>query len=323
MILSTSAVLFGLLLLVWSADRFIEGAAVSAARLGVPTLVVGMLVVGFGTSAPEMLVSAMASLAGSPALALGNAYGSNIVNTSLIVGLTAVLSPIAVHSRLVRRELPLLLGVTILSGVLVWDRTLARWECLLLLAGFVGMLAWTLYYARRSEDDALREEIESEVSAHQMPLPRALFRLVSGLVLLVVASRLLVWGAVEIAGALGVSDLIVGLTIVAIGTSLPELAASIVAVRRNEHDLALGNVVGSNLFNLLAVVGIAGAIAPLRGIEAEVVGRDFATVLGLTVLLAVLCLPFRGERRVSRLSGVFLVGLYVAYTTVVVRDALV
>ncbi|MEE4361665.1 MAG: calcium/sodium antiporter [Pseudomonadales bacterium] len=316
------AILGGLLLLIWSADRFIEGAAITAARLGIPPLVVGMIVVGFGTSVPEMLVSALASLGGNPALALGNAYGSNIVNVTLILGLTALVAPITVQSGLLRRELPILAVISFTSGLLLLGGGLTRWESLLLLVAFLALVSWTLLSSLRSGDDALKAEFEAEVEAHDMALPRALFRLVVGLTFLVVASRLLVWGAVEVALVLGVSELVIGLTIVALGTSLPELAASLVAIRKQEHDIALGNVLGSNMFNLLAVVGIAGAIAPIPDVEVDLVRRDWPVMLAVTLLLVGFCLPRRGVRRIGRLAGGTLLAIYVAYNLVLVRVVL-
>ncbi|WP_237068055.1 calcium/sodium antiporter [Microbulbifer guangxiensis] len=315
MLLSLAAIIVGFALLVWSADRFVEGAAATANHAGMPPLLIGMVIVGFGTSAPEMVVSAMAALDGSPGLAIGNAYGSNIANTGLILGLTAVFVPLAVHSKIVRKELPLLLAISCLTGAFLWNHELARWESLVLLAGFFGLIVWTIISALRGKGDVAEAEIESELEAHAMPLGRALFWLVAGLALLLVSSRLLVWGAVNVAEALGVSDLIIGLTIVALGTSLPELAATIIAARKGEHDIAIGNVVGSNMFNLLAVVGIAGAIAPMSDVPAEVITRDWPMVVGLTVALFVFAYGFRGRQgRINRFEGAILLGAYLAYT---------
>ncbi|RCW62911.1 cation:H+ antiporter [Marinobacter nauticus] len=309
------AILGGFVLLVWSADRFVEGAAATARHAGMPSLLIGMVIVGFGTSAPEMVVSAMAALDGNPDLALGNALGSNIVNTGLILGVTALVAPIAVHSKIVRRELPLLFAIGLLSGALLWNGALDRPEALLLLVGFFGLIGWTIFTALRGRGDTLETESEQELSAHPMTLGKAIFWLVVGLVLLVVSSRILVWGAVTIAQALGVSDLIIGLTIVALGTSLPELAASVMAARKGEHDIAIGNVVGSNMFNLLAVVGIAGLIAPMPVLSPDVLIRDWPVMMALTAGLFVMAYGFRGEGRINRIEGTLLLIAFAAYNT--------
>lgn len=313
MTLALLTILGGFILLVWSADRFVEGAAATAKHFGMPSLLIGMVIVGFGTSAPEMVVSAMAALDGNPDLALGNALGSNIVNTGLILGITALVAPIAVHSKIVRKELPLLLLIGLLSGALFWNGSLTRIEALVLLAGFFGLIGWTIFSALRGRGDALESETEQELAAHAMPIGRAIFWLAAGLVLLIVSSRILVWGAVTIAQALGVSDLVIGLTIVALGTSLPELAASVIAARKGEHDIAIGNVVGSNMFNLLAVVGIAGVIAPMPHLAPEVLTRDWPVMIAMTAGLFVMAYGFRGEGRINRIEGSLLLLAFAAY----------
>jgi cation:H+ antiporter len=308
-------ILGGLAVLVWSADRFVDGAAATARILGVPALIIGMVIIGFGTSAPEMVVSALAAAQGNPGLALGNGYGSNIANIALILGLTAVLSPIAVHSNIIRKELPLLLGITLISGALLLDQQISRTDAWLLLGMFALIMGWTIFHGLTSRGrDRLDQESSDNAMKHDMPLGKAVFWLVAGLALLVVSSRILVWGATSIAAALGVNDLIVGLTVVAIGTSLPELAASIAAVRQNEHDLALGNVVGSNMFNTLAVVGIAGSIRPFDT-PAEALTRDWVVMLVLTVALFLCCYGFRGRPgRINRREGTGLLIAWIAYT---------
>ncbi|MCG2837960.1 calcium/sodium antiporter [Photobacterium sp. WH77] len=313
MITASIAILLGFALLVWSADKFVDGAAASAGYLGMPPLLIGMVIVGFGTSAPEMVVSAMASIDGKPELALGNALGSNIVNIGLILGITAIIAPIAVQSNIIRKELPLLILIGILAGILLWDGELTRVEAVVLLIGFFGLIGWSIYSALKGKGDTLESETANELKANNMPLKKAVMWLLIGLVLLVVSSRILVWGAVTIAQSLGVSDLIIGLTIVALGTSLPELAASVAAARKGEHDIAIGNVVGSNMFNILAVIGIAGVISPISGIGVEVFARDWAVMMGLTVALVVMCMGFRGPGRINRLEGLLLLIAIVAY----------
>ncbi len=274
-----------------------------------------MVIVGFGTSAPEMVVSAFAAWDGSPNLALGNALGSNIANVGLILGLTALIAPISVHSMIIRRELPLLLVIGTIVGLLLWGGSLTRLESALLLGGFLGLIGWTLVSALRARDDSLESDMSQELAEHPMPLRRALFWLLVGLLLLVASSRMLVWGAVTIAQTLGVSDLIIGLTIVAIGTSLPELTASLIAARKGEHDIAIGNIVGSNMFNLLAVIGIAGVITPISVIPPEVMSRDWPMMMAGTVALFVMGHGFHGQGRINRLEGAILLVTFSAYST--------
>ncbi len=314
MLLALAAVVVGLALLVWSADRFVDGASATASHAGMPPLLIGMLIIGFGTSAPEMVVSALAAGQGNPGLALGNAYGSNITNIALIIGLVAVISPIKVHSQVIRKELPILLGITLLAGYQLLDGQLSRNDAWVLIGAFFVLMGWSIVQGLRGKDDALSGEYAEEVAAHAMPLPKALFWLVLGLVLLIVSSRVLVWGAVFIAESLGVSDLVIGLTIVAIGTSLPELASSLAAIRRNEHDLALGNVIGSGLFNTLAVVGIAAGIAPLA-VDPVVLQRDWVIMFVLTAVLLFMGIGRFGKQgEVTRFNGILLLATYAGYT---------
>src|SRR6056297_1657257 len=318
MLIPAFSIVVGLVLLVWSADRFVEGSAATARHFGMPPLLVGMVVIGFGTSAPEMVVSAISAAQGNPGIALGIAYGSNITNIALILGLTALISPITVHSQVLRKELPILAGVTILAGWQLWDGEITRVDALVLLGVFAGLMAWTIRKGMRTQDDALGAEMEQELKVHTMPLNRAIAWLAIGLILLVASSRILVWGAVEIAHGFGVSDLIIGLTIVAVGTSLPELASSIIAARKGEHDIALGNILGSNLFNTLAVVGIAGAIHPMT-VGPEVFTRDIMVMAALTASLFVIGYGFRGPGRINRIEGAALLSCYVGYTVYLVN----
>ena len=311
MLMAIGAIIAGLILLVWSADKFVEGSATTASHFGMPPLLIGMVVVGFGTSAPEMAVSALAASQGNPGLALGNAYGSNITNIALILGITALLAPIAVHSQVARKELPILILVTAFAGWQLWDGNLSRIDAIGLMLVFVVLIGWSIYQSFRQPDDALAKEMTEEV--HAMPLRKALLWLVVGLLLLIVSSRILVWGAVDLATMFGISDLVIGLTIVAVGTSLPELASSIIAARKGEHDLALGNILGSNLFNTLAVVGIAGLIAPMS-VAPEVLARDFPVMGALTLVLFAMCYGFRGAGRINRFEGGALLLAFVAYT---------
>lgn len=316
MLMPIVALVLGLIVLVWSADKFVDGAANTSKVLGVPALVIGMIVIGFGTSAPEMVVSVFAALQGNPGLALGNAFGSNITNIALVLGISALLLPMTVSSGILRRELPILLGVTLLAGFQILDGEISRVDAIVLLVVFAGVLIWTVRQNGGTDDKLAADTSEGHLS-EAIPLKKSIIWLVVGLVLLILSSRLLVWGAVEIATGLGIDDLIIGLTIVALGTSLPELAAAIVAVRRNEHDLALGNLIGSNLFNTLAVVGLAGVITPIS-VASEVLTRDWLLMLALTLLLAAFAwrpkswLPLR-PARINRLEGGVFVAIYMGY----------
>lgn len=309
-----AAVVGGLALLTWSADRFVAGAAGLARAMGVSTLIIGLTIVAFGTSAPEMLVSAMAAWQGNSGIAIGNAVGSNIANMALVLGVTAIIAPLAVHSSTLNREFPLMLGIMVGVMILLWNGELTRANGVLLLLGMVVLVLWTIHLARTSPaDDPLIAEYSEEIP-EAMPRGKAWLLLIGGLVLLLVSSRLLVWGAVGIAQAFGVSDLVIGLTIVAIGTSLPELAASIMATRKGEDDIAVGNVVGSNLFNILAVLGIAGSIGP-GSFDRIVLMRDFPLMIGLAVALYLMARGFNhtGHGVIQRWAGLVLASVFIAY----------
>jgi cation:H+ antiporter len=311
MLISSIAILVGLVVLVWSADRFISGAAALADNLGVSPMLIGLTVVGFGTSAPEILVSAMASVDGNPGLAIGNAIGSNIANIGLILGVTAIVMPLSVHSSVLRREYPLLLGISIIAFVLMWDGDLSRLDGAVLLTLLFLVLGWMVYTAKTGETDPIAGEYEAEIP-HDTPTRKALLTLSIGLVLLLLSSRLLVWGATQVAVALGVSDLVIGLTIVAIGTSLPELAASITSALKKEDDIAIGNVIGSNLYNLLAVLSIPGLIDP-GGFVTEVTTRDLPVMLGMTILLFFMGYGFGKPGRINRVEGFLLLTCFIGY----------
>jgi len=307
------ALIVGLILLVWSADRFIEGAAATAYHAGMPSLLIGMVIIGFGTSAPEMVVSAISAIQGNPGLALGNAYGSNIANIALILGLTALIHPITIKSGILRKELPVLLLVTVLGAGLLLDLYLSRIDATILLLVFASVMSWWIWLGLRQRQDTLESDLDVKLEVDSMSLKTAIIWLVVGIVVLIVSSRLLVWGAVEIAHAFGVSDLIIGLTVVAIGTSLPELASTLTATRKGEHDLAIGNVIGSNLFNTLVVVGIAGTIHPLP-VRAEVLYRDCLVMGLLTVALFLVGIGVGGQKKISRFKGFLLLSVYIVYS---------
>lgn len=324
MLYAVSALVAGLILLVWSADKFVEGAASTAKHFGMPPLLIGIVVVGFGTSAPEMVVSASSALNGASGIALGNAYGSNIANIALILGATALIKPISVASTVIKKELPILILITLLSAYLIYDAQVTRLEAIVLLIIFVAYMGWTIRTALATKRDRLAESESLQSNETTLPLKNAIFWLIIGLSVLMGSSQMLVWGAVEIARFFGVSDLIIGLTIVAIGTSLPELASSVAAARKGESDLAFGNIVGSNFFNTLAVVGIAGAIEPMR-VEAEIFSRDMFVMGSLTLLLFVFSFSFRksAERRINRSEGGVLLLCFVGYTLYLLKTAVI
>jgi len=313
MLLPFLAILFGLALLVWSAHRFVEGSADTARYFGLPPLLIGMVIVGFGTSAPEMVVSVLAASQGNPGIALGNAYGSNITNIALILGLTALISPITVDRQVWRRELPILTVITGLAAWQVWDGKITHFDAFVLLTVFIGIMGWNIHQGLKKSPQADSPANEGGSSAPHIPLKQSLIKLGVGLVLLILSSRILVWGAVEVARGFGVSDLIIGLTVVAVGTSLPELASSLIATRKGEHDIALGNVLGSNLFNTLAVVGLAAAIQPMT-VGPEFFNRDVLVMGALTLILFLLCFGFKRPAKITSLKGTALVLIYVGYT---------
>ena len=307
------ALLVGFALLIWSADKFVLGASCSARIFGISPLVIGVLIVGFGTSAPEMLVSAIAAQQGQPGLAIGNALGSNIANIGLILGATALFYPLVVRSKIVKRELPVMLLLMAASTLLLLDGSLDRSDGLLLFGCLLALIGWSIFEAKRHRDDQLAAELDAQ-QPPELTARAAVMWLLIGLVVLVASSRLLVWAATEIAVAFGVSDLIIGLTIVALGTSLPELAASIAAARKGEYDIAIGNVVGSNRFNLLGVMGLPGIIAP-GCLAAAVILVDYPVLLLICALMWLLAWYFSLRRGggICRPEGMFLIGIFFGY----------
>ena len=316
MLLFSAAILVGLVLLIWSSDKFVDGASSIAQIMGVSPLIVGMLIIGLGTSAPEMLVSGAAALEGSPGLGLGNAIGSNITNITLVLGVTAMLFVLPVQSTLLKKELPLVLASAVLAWVLLMDNAFSRSDAIILLIALAIILTWMIVSARQESKnhDSLIEDTIEELPEKQ-PLNSSIIWTIIGLAVLLVSSKLLVWGASNIAIQLGVSKLVIGLTIVAIGTSLPELAATISSARKGEHDLAVGNIVGSNLFNTLAVLAIPGLISPLSSLPEGLLSRDMPIMLGLTVLLLVFRFGcFANSRyKITAIKGTILFSLFIAY----------
>lgn len=313
MLLPSLAILAGLVLLTWSADRFVHGAASLARILGAPPLLIGITIIGIGTSAPEILVSLSASLTGSPNLAVGNAIGSNITNIALVLGLTAVIAPLRVQSGILRRELPIVLGLSLLVLVMCLDLKLSQLEGGLLCVGFLVVFAWMIHIGRTGRlDDPMLSEMVTQEETTLLPKNKAWIWIGVGLVMLPLSAQMLVYGASEIARAFGISELVIGLTIVAFGTSLPELAAALASARRNEADLAMGNVLGSNMFNLFLVLGLPGVIAAPE-LEREVLVRDLPMMVGLTAALFVMAWGWKGPGRINRIEGGVLLAAFVGY----------
>ncbi len=314
MLMAWLAIIGGFALLMWSAERFVLGGSALARNLGVSPLVIGMVVMGLGTSLPEMLVSGIAASNGNPALGIGNAIGSNIANVGLVLGITALVVPLSVASGTLRREYPVLFAVMLLAAALLWDGELSRMDGIILFSGFFLVMGWMIWMGmngRKNGEDPLTAELEAEIPT-DMSTGVAMMWGLLGLVILIASSRLLVWGAVEVAHSFGVSDLIIGLTIVAVGTSLPELAASVMSALKGEDDMAVGNVLGSNMFNLLAVLALPGLILP-SSLDAAVMQRDFPVMVGFTIALFVMAYGFRGPGRINRIEGGLLLLGFVAY----------
>ena len=310
MVLDFVVIVVGLLALVWSADQFVEGAAAIAGSVGMPPLLIGMTIVSVGTSAPEILVSLMAAIAGSGELAVGNALGSNIANIGLVLGITLLISPILVGRTTAFIDLPILIGVIILCGVSLADAVLSIVDASLLMGALVLYLLRIGSHLRRPDPNDTPPELPT------MPLARALGAFLIGLVILIASSRALVWASVNVAQGFGVSELLIGLTIVAFGTSLPELAASVASALRGHADIAIGAVVGSNMFNLLIVLALPGFFETLQ-LSIHDIQRDLGAVMISTVILTLLIwIGWRGTDNKARLGrsagGVFL-ALYVFY----------
>ncbi len=320
-LLSVMAIIIGFGLLVWGAERFVHGAAAIARNFGVPPLIIGLTVVGIGTSAPEILISMVAAYEGNPALAVGNALGSNITNIALVLGITALVMPLTVKSKTLRREYPVMFIVMLLALVLVMDGHLGQIDGLILISGLFVMLYWMIQTAKKQKRDPMEKEFEQEIP--KISTQKAFLWFAIGLILLIISSRGLVWGSVNIAKAAGISDLVIGLTIVAIGTSLPELAASIVSALKKEHDIAIGNIIGSNMFNMLVVFGIPGLMSP-HFVDSAILDRDFPFMIGLSIALFIMAYGFKNKHgRINRFEGSLLLGGYVTYMVVLYYTAIV
>jgi cation:H+ antiporter len=306
----------GFVLLVWGADRLVAGASALARNLGVSPLVIGLTIVAFGTSAPELVVSGVAAYRGNPGLAVGNAIGSNIANIGLVLGVTAIVYPLRVESETLKREYPLLMLIMIASLIMAADLVFDRTEGYLLLTGLVALIIWMIRFGlRRPHGDPLAEDFEAEIPSN-VPTRTAVLWLIVGLIVLPISSKFLVDGAIFIARSLEVSEVVIGLSIMAFGTSLPELAAALTSALRHEDDLAIGNVIGSNMFNILGVLGIASVINPV-GVDILMLKQDFPVMFLFTMLLFFMAYGIHGPGRISRKSGILLLSMFITYQVLI------
>jgi cation:H+ antiporter len=311
-ILEACYFLIWLIVLSWGADRFVFGASVLAKNIGVSPMIIGLTIVAMGSSAPEIMVAATASFNGNTDTAVGNALGSNITNIALVLGLTALLKPLSIASSTLKKEMPVLLLVTLLAVYFLSDYLLLKVEGIILITLFfvvIGGLTWMSFHMEKG--DLLQSETENEIPSG-VPTSKAVMWLVVGLILLPLSAHFMVGSAEVIARYFGLSELVIGLTIIAIGTSLPELAACIAGVLKNEDDLALGNIIGSNIFNLLAVLAMPGLIAP-GAVDQSAASRDSYVMLGLTALLIIFSFNFKGGRCINRIEGFCLITCFCAY----------
>ena len=312
-------VIVGLLFLIWGADRFVHGAAATARNLGIPPLLIGLTIVALATSAPEILISVVAALRGETDLAIGNAIGSNIANVGLVLGVVALLRPVELKSATLRREMPALLAVSLLTVSLFLDSYLGRVDGLVLLAGLVIVMIWLIRLGLRSSaEDPLQAEFDAEIPKH-MSMRVAVFWLVVGIGTLLLGAHWMVDGAIDIAKALGVSEVVIGITMVALATSIPELAVSVVSAFRGEYGLAIGNIVGSNIFNLLAVIGVAAAIQPAV-LPPSVLSLHIFVMVAFTLVLFAMTYEYEGRGKITRVEGLALISAYLAYQGYVVAQ---
>ena len=320
MLVSCLLVLIGLALLIYGADMFVTGASSIARQLGMPPLIIGLTIVGFATSAPEILVGSVSALQDKTAIAIGNALGSNITNIGLVLGVSILLLPITVASRTIKREYGLMCVALVLALLLMLDGHLSRIDAFVLLVALIGSLGWIVWIAKKSSaNDPLIGEFEQELNEPE-PTKVAVVKLLIGLILLVGGADLLVRGAVFIAESYGVSDLVIGLTIIAIGTSLPELAASIASILKKEADIAIGNIIGSNMFNILAVLGIPALINP-DYFASDVLTRDYPAMIGLSLLLgAMIFISSKGK--LVRTEGAILLACFMGYQYVLFSQSI-
>lgn len=321
MLLSLFEIIIGFVLLTWGADRFVDGSAAAARKLGVAPLLVGLTILAFGTSAPEIFVSAFSAYEGEPDLAIGNAIGSNIVNIGLVLGVVALIRPIELSSAIVRREMATLLAASLLVTALFLDGELSRIDALILLVGLFLVIFWMVRIGiRSSKDDSIIAEFEAEIPKFPN-MKITIFWLVIGLVTLLIGAQLLVIGAVDVARSMDVSEVVIGIVLVAFGTSLPELAVSISSALKGEYGMALGNIIGSNIFNLLAVVGVAGVISPSI-LPPSVMSFHMLVMIGFTLGLFIITYDCDGKHAIRKREGIAILGAFFIYEAYVIITSL-
>ena len=310
----------GFIAIVWSADRFLSGAAAFATNIGVSKMLIGLTVVSIGTSAPEILVAVFAALDGNPLLAVGNAIGSNIANIGLVLGITAIVAPLPFSAPVRKAELPWLIVATVLAILLLFDRELSMLDGFILLGGLC-IIMYLLMKGQNQSDEVLSPSMQEELDElPDMTTMQAIAWLMIGLIVLLVSAQVLVYAATEIAVALGVSEMIIGLTIVAVGTSLPELAATIGSAVKGHPDIAIGNVVGSNILNILAVLSVPGIMAG-ASIDAAALWRDCGMMLALTLMLALFAYGINSRAVITRFEGAVMLMAWIGYNALLVQQA--
>lgn len=317
LLLPSIALLIGLIFLVWSSDVFIDGAASVSVHLAISPLIIGVVVLGFGTSMPELLVATLASLDNSPGLAIGNAVGSNIANIALVLGVAAIISPIIIKSSILKRELPVLVAISFGAFILVLDGELSVMDGIILVTTLILAMIWMVKVNKAIDpsDPMASETIHEIDTMPQLSMKKSIFFVIGGLIILMVSAKMMVWGAVEIAQVFQIPEVVIGLTIIAIGTSLPELAAAISAARKNEADLMIGNIIGSNMFNILAVLAVPALLAP-SVLDKDMLTIDMPVMLGFTLLMLLFALPRKGRGQINRPKGLLLTLGFMAYLVI-------
>lgn len=320
MLIASLALIVGFVTLVWSADRFLNGAAASARLLGMSPLMIGLTIVSLGTSAPEIMVSVSAALNGTTLLAIGNAIGSNIANIGLVLGVAALIAPLPFARSVLSSELPWLMIATLAAFLVLFNLHLGRLEGIFLLL-LLGILMWRLIREHRNKDvEELEPELEDIAELEKLSHRQAIAWLLTGLLVLLLSAQLLVWAATELATLLGVSELIIGLTVIAIGTSLPELAATVGSVLKGHTDIAIGNVVGSNILNVLAVMALPPIIAPVT-LDVAILWRDFGMMFAVTLLLLLFAYGLNRRPVITRFEGMVLLLAWIGYNTMLYLQA--
>ncbi len=321
MLYYSAALLIGFLILFKSADLFVIGSVATARNLSISPMTIGLTVVALGTSAPEIFVSAISSFQGEPEIAVGNAIGSNIANIGMVLGFTAIIVPLRFRVDILRNDLPILIIVTLCAGASIIDYHLGLWDGLLLFTGLVLFLFRLAVEHRKTSTMASAANITDLDEIPSMSTPKSILMLLFSLTFLLLSSEILVWAVIHIAAGMGVSELIIGLTVVAVGTSIPELVVSLTSALKGQTDLAIGNIVGSNVFNILAVLSIPAVFSP-SDLEPTTLWRDYALMLSMTLVLVVFAYGIRGDAIIGRVKGAFLLLVWIVYITYLYHTAI-